>query len=32
MEPRSIAIVPTVPVRQRNRDVEFPFRADSDFM
>lgn len=32
MEPRSIAIVPTAPVRQRNRDVEFPFRADSDFM
>jgi Xaa-Pro aminopeptidase len=32
MEARSIAIVPTAPVRQRNRDVEFPFRADSDFM
>ena len=32
MEPRSIAIVPTAPVRQRNRDVEFPYRPDSDFM
>lgn len=27
----SIAILPTAPVRYRNRDVEFPFRADSDF-
>ncbi len=27
----SIAIMPTSPVRMRNRDVEFPFRADSDF-
>lgn len=27
----SIAILPTAPVRIRNRDVEFPFRADSDF-
>ena len=26
-----IAIVPTAPVCQRNRDVEFPFRPDSDF-
>jgi Xaa-Pro aminopeptidase len=32
MEPRSIAILPTAPVRARNRDVEFPFRPDSDFM
>jgi Xaa-Pro aminopeptidase len=32
MEPASIAIVPTAPVRQRNRDVEFPFRPDSDFL
>ncbi len=31
MEDSSIAIVPTAPVRQRNRDVEFPFRPDSDF-
>ena len=27
----SIAIVPTSPVRPRNRDVEFPFRPDSNF-
>ena len=27
----SIAIVPTAPVRPRNRDVEFPFRPDSNF-
>ena len=27
----SIAIVPTSPEQVRNRDVEFPFRADSDF-
>lgn len=27
----SIAILPTAAVRIRNRDVEFPFRADSDF-
>jgi Xaa-Pro aminopeptidase len=27
----SIAIIPTAPVRTRNRDVEFPFRPDSDF-
>ena len=26
-----IAILPTSPVRTRNRDVEHPFRADSDF-
>jgi Xaa-Pro aminopeptidase len=26
-----IAIVPTSPVRNRNRDVDFQFRADSDF-
>jgi Xaa-Pro aminopeptidase len=26
-----IAIVPTAPVRTRNRDVEYPYRADSDF-
>jgi Xaa-Pro aminopeptidase len=28
----SIAIIPTSPVRVRNRDVEYPFRADSDFL
>ena len=27
----SVAIVPTSPVRPRNRDVEFPFRPDSNF-
>ena len=27
----SIAIIPTSPEQVRNRDVEFPFRADSDF-
>ena len=27
----SIAIVPTSPARPRNRDVEFPFRPDSNF-
>ncbi|HFD92541.1 MAG TPA: Xaa-Pro aminopeptidase [Gammaproteobacteria bacterium] len=26
-----IAIVPTAPIRMRNRDVEYPYRADSDF-
>lgn len=26
-----IAIVPTAPMRNRNRDVDFPFRPDSDF-
>ena len=27
----AIAILPTAPVRTRNRDVEYPFRPDSDF-
>ena len=27
----SIAIVPTAPVQPRNRDVDFPFRPDSNF-
>ena len=26
-----VAIIPTAPVRNRNSDVEYPFRADSDF-
>ena len=26
-----IAILPTAPTHIRNRDVEYPFRADSDF-
>lgn len=28
----SIAVLPTSPVRPRNRDVDYPFRADSDFL
>jgi len=31
MDERAIAIVPTAPTRIRNRDVEFPYRPDSDF-
>ncbi len=31
MEPGSVMIVPTAAVSRRNRDVEYPFRADSDF-
>lgn len=27
----SIAILPACPVKNRNRDVEYPYRADSDF-
>jgi len=27
----SIAILPAAPVRTRNRDVDYPYRADSDF-
>ncbi|MCW8964309.1 MAG: aminopeptidase P N-terminal domain-containing protein, partial [Gammaproteobacteria bacterium] len=27
----SIAILPASPVRTRNRDVEYPYRPDSDF-
>src|SRR5512139_2109914 len=27
----SIAIIPTAPARTRNRDIEHPFRPDSDF-
>ena len=27
----AIAIIPTAPVRLRNRDVEYAYRADSDF-
>src|SRR5690606_25716530 len=27
----SIAILPTAPLRVRNRDVHFPYRPDSDF-
>ena len=31
MGPGSIAILPTNPEQSRNRDVDFPFRPDSDF-
>ena len=31
MEPNSIAILPAAPVRPRNRDVDYPYRQDSDF-
>lgn len=31
MSPNSIAIIPCAPVTTRNRDVEHPFRQDSDF-
>ncbi len=31
MEPGSIAVLPSARTRIRNRDVEFPFRQDSDF-
>jgi Xaa-Pro aminopeptidase len=31
MDENSIAILHTAPVRTRNRDVEFPYRPDSDF-
>src|SRR2546423_13615674 len=27
----SIAVLPAAPVRQRNSDVEYPYRQDSDF-
>jgi len=31
MDKDSIAILPAAPVRVRNRDVEYPYRQDSDF-
>lgn len=31
MRPNSIAIIPSAPTTTRNRDVEHPFRQDSDF-
>ena len=31
MEPGDIAILPTAPIRLRNRDVEYRYRPDSDF-
>ena len=32
MEPNSIAIVPTASVKIRSRDIEYPFRPDSNFL
>ena len=32
MEPGSIAILPAAPMRIRNRDAEYPYRQDSDFL
>lgn len=32
MDPDSIAIIPAAPVRTRNRDVDYPYRQDSDFL
>lgn len=31
MGPNSIAILPNAPVRPRNRDVDYPYRSDSNF-
>jgi Xaa-Pro aminopeptidase len=31
MDEGSVAVVPSAPVRARNRDVSYPFRQDSDF-
>jgi len=31
MDKDSVAILPAAPVRMRNRDVEYPYRPDSDF-
>lgn len=31
MDNRSIAIIPTAPSRQRNRDIDYTYRPDSDF-
>ncbi len=31
MQPNSIAILPSAPVRKRNRDSDYPYRQDSDF-
>jgi len=31
MGPGSVAIIPSAPARGRNRDVEYPYRQDSDF-
>ncbi len=31
MGPNSIAILPTAPIKSRNRDVDYPYRQNSDF-
>ncbi len=31
MPPRSIAVIPTAPLCTRNRDIEYPFRPNSNF-
>jgi len=31
MDKDSVAILPAAPIRMRNRDVEYPYRPDSDF-
>lgn len=31
MGPNSIAVLPNAPVRPRNRDVDYPYRSDSNF-
>ena len=31
MEHESIAIIPSAPVSSRNRDIDYPYRPDSDF-
>ncbi len=31
MAPNSIAVLPAAPERKRNRDIEYPYRQDSDF-
>ncbi|HDP89935.1 MAG TPA: Xaa-Pro aminopeptidase [Thioalkalivibrio sp.] len=32
MDKHAIAIIPSAPVRVRNRDAEYPYRQDSDFL
>lgn len=32
MEPGSVALLPAAPKRRRNRDVDYPYRPDSDFV
>ena len=32
MDKHSIAVIPAAPMRIRNRDAEYPYRQDSDFL